>query len=89
MLGKQVTRQRLSHEEAQALLGELQQLPLRTMATADLCPTALKLSQQQGVSVHDATYLALALRHGAMLLTADDHLGAAAQRCGCAPPESP
>ena len=89
VLGKQVTRQLLSHEEAQALLDELQQLPLRTMATADLCATALKLSQQQGLSAYDAIYLALALRHGAVLLTADDRLGAAARRCGCAPPESP
>ena len=88
VLGKQITRGLLSDEEAQALLGELQLLPLRTIATADLCPTVLRLSQEQRVSAYDATYLALALRHGAVLLTADDRLAGAARRCGCAPPES-
>lgn len=89
VLGKQISRELLSDGEAQALLHELQQLPLRTMATMELCPTALKLAQEQGLSLYDATYLALALRHGAVLLTADERLGAAARRCGCGPPESP
>jgi predicted nucleic acid-binding protein len=33
--------------------------------------------------VIDATYLALALRHGAGLITADRDLDAAARACGC------
>lgn len=88
VIGKQITRKLLSDKEARALLEELQRLPLRTMATADLCQSALKLAQQQGLSVDDAIDLALARRHGAVLRTADDRLGAAARRCGCAPPES-
>ena len=86
--GKQITRTLLSEEEAQALLSELRQLPLRTIATADLCPALLQRAQQQRLSVYDATDLTLALRHGAVLLTADERLAAAARRCGCAPPES-
>lgn len=89
VLARQITRELLCDAEAQELLEELQRLPLRTMATTDLCLSALKLAQQQGLSVYDATYLALAQRHGAVLLTADERLGAAARRCGCGPPESP
>jgi predicted nucleic acid-binding protein len=42
-----------------------------------------QISQEHGISVSDACYLALALRHGAMLLTADGQLQAAARRVGC------
>jgi predicted nucleic acid-binding protein len=70
-------------EEAPDLLAELQRLPLRTMASMDLCVSALQLSQVQRISVYDATYLALALRYRAMLLTADQQLAGAAERTGC------
>jgi predicted nucleic acid-binding protein len=70
-------------EEAAELLADLQRLPLRTMASMDLCPSVLQLSQVQRISVYDATYLALAIRYGAMLLTADQQLAGAAERTGC------
>ncbi len=70
-------------EEAADLLAELQRLPLRTMASMELSSTVLQLSQVQRISVYDATYLALALRYGACLLTADQQLAGAAQRTGC------
>ena len=70
-------------EEAAELLAELQRLPLRTMASMDLCASVLQLSQVQRISVYDATYLALALRYGATLLTADQQLDGAAERTGC------
>ena len=91
VLGKHVSRQLLSPEEAREMLGDLQDLPLRTVATPDLCPAALQLSQREGLSVYDAVYLALALRQGATLLSADAQLVAAAGRygCGSAPPISP
>ena len=38
-------------EEAADLLAELQRLPLRTMASMELCPTVLVLSQVQRISV--------------------------------------
>ncbi|MCU0529044.1 MAG: type II toxin-antitoxin system VapC family toxin [Cyanobium sp. Prado107] len=83
VVGKQVVRGLLSPGEAEDLLDELLQLPLRTAATADLCLAALRLSQQLGLSVYDASYLALALRHGALLISADARLAAAALRSGC------
>jgi predicted nucleic acid-binding protein len=70
-------------EEAAELLAELQRLPLRTMASMDLCASVLQLSQVQRISVYDATYLALAMRYGAILLTADQQLAGAAERSGC------
>ena len=70
-------------EEAADLLAELQRLPLRTMASMELCSTVLQLSQVKRISVYDATYLALSLRYGAILLTADQQLAGAAQRTGC------
>ena len=70
-------------EEAAELLAELQRLPLRTMASMDLCASVLQLSQVQRISVYDATYLALALRYGAIFLNADQQLPGAAQRTGC------
>lgn len=85
VLRRQISRELLSAAEGQELLEELLQLPLRTEATATLCPAALQRSQQQAISVHNACYLALALRHGAVLLSADQRLAAAARRCGCAP----
>jgi len=36
-----------------------------------------------GINVYDATYPALALRYGAILLTADQQLAGAAERTGC------
>jgi predicted nucleic acid-binding protein len=69
-------------EEAADLLAELQRLPLRTMASMELCSTVLQLSQVQRISMYDATYLALALRYGAILLTADQQLAGAAGRTG-------
>lgn len=83
VLSRQISRTLLTAEEATDLLAEMGRLPLRTLATADLCGAALQLSQEHGISVYDACYLALALRHGATLLTADGKLQAAARRVGC------
>lgn len=83
VLSRQISRTLLSAEEALDLLAEIRLLPLRTLATADLCTAALQLSQDHGISVYDACYLAMALRHGAILLTADGQLQAAARRVGC------
>ena len=83
VLSRQISRALLSAEEAADLLAELQRLPLRTMTSMNLCSTVLQLSQVQRISVYDATYLALALRYGAILLTADQQLAGAAGRTGC------
>ena len=48
-------------------------------------PAAMQLSQDHGISVYDATCLALALRHGASLFTADARLAGAARISGALP----
>ncbi len=83
VLSRQISRALLNAEEATDLLAELQRLPLRTMVSMELCSTVLQLSQVQRISVHNATYLDLALRYGAIHLTADQQLAGAAERTGC------
>ncbi len=57
VLSRQISRALLSADEAADLLAELQRLPMRTMASMNLCSTLLQLSQVQRISVYDATYL--------------------------------
>lgn len=83
VLRKQVKRELLSEEEATDVLREILELPLRAHPSADLCLSALHLSRQHRLTVYDACYLALALRHGAVLITADERLAVAARSSGC------
>lgn len=83
VLRKQVQRAALTIEESKALLADLLLLPLRTVAAVELVCDAFEQALLHTLSVYDATYLALALRSGAQLITADGDLAAAAARCGC------
>jgi predicted nucleic acid-binding protein len=85
VLCRQINRELLSSDEVSELFVDIERLPLRTMASRDLCVAAMQLSQVHGISVYDATYLALALRHGASLFTADARLLAAARASGAVP----
>lgn len=85
VLCRQIKRELLSSDEVSELFADIERLPLRTMASRDLCVSAMQLSLEHGISVYDATYLALALRHGASLFTADARLAAAARACGAVP----
>ena len=83
VLRKQVQRTALTLDESKALLADLLLLPLRTVAAVELVCDAFEQALQHSLSVYDATYLALALRFEAQLITADADLAAAAARCGC------
>lgn len=83
VLRKQVLRGTMTSEESMALLADLLLLPLRTVAAVELVCDAFELALRHSLSVYDATYLALALRHGAQLITADGDLATAAASCGC------
>jgi predicted nucleic acid-binding protein len=85
VLRKQVIRERLSPVEVSEILGEILRLPLRALPTADFCLSAFQLSEQYLLTVYDASYLAVALRHGAVLISADERLASAARRSGCGP----
>jgi predicted nucleic acid-binding protein len=83
VLLKQVQRTLLTPEESRALLADLLQLPLRPTASAELVSASLEQAMTLSLSVYDACYLALALRHGAQLITADEQLAQAARSLGC------
>ncbi len=83
VLLKQVQRTLLTPEESRALLADLLQLPLRPTASAELVSASLEQAMTLSLSVYDACYLALALRHGAPLITADEQLAQAARSLGC------
>ena len=80
---KQVQRQWLSADECRALLADLLQLPLRLTSASELACGALDQAMALSLSVYDASYLALALKHGARLITADKQLAKAALSLGC------
>ena len=85
MLCRQINRELLSSNEVSELFADIEHLPLRTMASRELCVSAMQLSHVPGISVYVATYVALALRHGASLFTADASLLAAARASGAVP----
>ena len=80
---KQVRRSILSIEESRALLADLLRLPLRPTPAAALVSASMDLAMERSLSVYDACYLALALRHGAALITTDEQLAKAAASLGC------
>lgn len=84
MLLKQVQRQLLSVDECRALMTDLLQLPLRPTSASELAVAALEQAMALSLSVYDASFLALALKHEALLITADQQLAKAAASLGCA-----
>ena len=83
VLLKQVQRQLLSLDECRALLADLLQLPLRPTSASELAVAALEQAMALSLSVYDASFLALALKHDALLITADKQLAKAAASLGC------
>ena len=83
VLLKQVQRQLLSADECRALLADVLQLPLRPTSSSELACAALDQAMALSLSVYDASYLALALKQGAHLITADKQLARAAATLGC------
>lgn len=83
VLLKQLQRELLSPGEGRALLADLLQLPLRPTSSSELACAALDQAMALTLSVYDASYLALAPRHGATLITANKQLAKAAVYLGC------
>ena len=83
VLLKQVQRQLLSMDECRDLLADLLNLPLRPTSAVELAVAALEQSMALSLSVYDASFLALALKHDARLITADKQLARAAASLGC------
>jgi predicted nucleic acid-binding protein len=83
VLLKQVQRELLDVDECRAILADVLQLPLRSTSSSELAAEALDQALVLSLSVYDASYLALALKHGAQLITADKQLAKAAASLGC------
>jgi predicted nucleic acid-binding protein len=74
VLWKYVRRMGYSAQKARADLERLLDLPLAVTPTADLALEALDLALAHDITVYDASYLALAIRESATLVTADEKL---------------
>ncbi len=77
-------RGRIRSEELPKLYALLGALPIRleSPSLTDVLGDVRELARSLGLSVYDASYLALALRRGATLATADERLRAASTRAG-------
>jgi predicted nucleic acid-binding protein len=69
---KKVRRGELSPDDAQGLLNDLSAVGIEVVSMRALVSDAHKLAVAAGITVYDATYLALAVRLETQLITGDD-----------------
>jgi len=69
---KKVRRGELSPDEGQRLVSDLSGIAVETVAMRGLLPDAHALALGTGITVYDATYLALAVRLATQVITGDD-----------------
>lgn len=74
ILWKKIRRSEISRTDADDVLSQLPALPLTRHSDAALVPSAFDLADQTGQTVYDCLYLALAVRLGGVMVTADDRL---------------
>ncbi len=74
VLWKYVRRLGYSAQKARVDLEQLLNLPLAVTPTADLALEAVDLASAHDITAYDASYLALAVRESATLVTADEKL---------------
>lgn len=68
---KKLGRENLSYQDAAHALADLREIALTVHPVAELMEQALKIAQDHRRSFYDASYLALAVREDAPLITAD------------------
>ena len=71
---KKVRRGELTNGEGRRLAADISSVAVDTVSTRGLVIDAHALAVATGLTVYDATYLALAVRLGTALITADDKL---------------
>jgi predicted nucleic acid-binding protein len=74
ILWKQVQRGSATAPQVAAHYAALATLPLQRTPTFELAADALTIAAAHGITAYDACYVALAQRHGILLLTADERL---------------
>ena len=80
VLHKKMGQRLLTAEESDELLNSILLLPIRLFSHRELIGSACELARACGVTVYDALFLALAERHSAYLISADDELQRAAEK---------
>lgn len=80
ILWKKVRIRDLTREQASARLQLLLQAPVSLVESRRLLDSALKLSMDLHHPVYDCVYIALALRSGVPLITADERLVSAVRK---------
>lgn len=73
-LWKAVRRGRLSLQDAEFALSQMQELGIPTIPSAPLLPDGLRLGANYDRTVYDSVYVVLAVHSGAELITADERL---------------
>lgn len=71
---KKVRRGELSPDEGQQLVTDLSVIAVEAVSMRGLLPDAHALALRTGITVYDATYLALAVRLETQVITGDDRL---------------
>jgi predicted nucleic acid-binding protein len=71
VLAKKIRREELTHSEGDAILKELNHLPLQRHADERLFPAAYRLALDTHRSLYDCLYLALAEAVEGVMITAD------------------
>lgn len=74
ILWKYVRRGEIDAVDAEAILGEMLQMPIAATPSAELISQALEIANEYDRSVYDSLYLALAVRVDGVMLTADKRL---------------
>ncbi|MHB1156209.1 MAG: type II toxin-antitoxin system VapC family toxin [Phycisphaerales bacterium] len=74
ILWKYVRRGELQAADAARLLADMMQMPIRTIATAEVAESALAIAMETGRTVYDCIYVATAIAVGGVVLTADRRL---------------
>jgi predicted nucleic acid-binding protein len=76
-LWKSIRRQMRTVEEGVAMFESIRELPIRLHRHRDLALESLDLALRRGISVYDASYVAVAVREVLPLFTIDKRLAAA------------
>jgi predicted nucleic acid-binding protein len=77
VIWKKVRRGELTAREGGMLAADLTSVAVEAVASRVLLSDAVALAMATGLTVYDATYLALAVRLDTVLVTADERLGRA------------
>ncbi len=77
---KAARRRRIAHADAEALIRDLERLPVKAVSSVPLIPRAAEISLATPLGFYDALFVALAELLGLPLVTSDDRQAAFARQ---------